>query len=57
MVEKFGVGILKLPAEKVLAWRRVLIAEHENTKHAKVTASKEGAIAALMKSQQAVHRT
>jgi hypothetical protein len=35
MVREFGIGILSLPAEKVLAYRRILIAEAENSPEAK----------------------
>jgi hypothetical protein len=35
MVREFGIGILSLPAEKVLGYRRILIAEKENSPAAK----------------------
>lgn len=35
MVEKFGLGILEMPAEKVQIWRAILIVEEEKRRQDK----------------------
>lgn len=47
-MQEFGVGVLTLPAEKVLTWRRILIAEHENSTQGGGRPSKEDALARLV---------
>ncbi len=39
MVREFGIGILSLPADKVLGYRRILIAEAENSPEGKKRAN------------------
>jgi hypothetical protein len=57
MVREFGVGIYQLPAEKVQMFRRILIAEAENTPQAKARArSPEAELEALERKSRRAKR-